>query len=357
MPSKNFHKEPFDEETLTKLQIFELYTQTWLPVFLSKSEPPFKELHVFDFFCGPGTDVNGELGSPLRILKKFHECKELHGWKKVKKVVHFSDAASQKIEELARHLALPKWQSNDVQIQPLTAIPFNLALQNNKSILADKNKAKLLFIDQFGVNEVTAEIFKQLLSFPTTDFLLFVATSTLHRFRTHPAIKIKIKEVSDPYEIHRAVCAYFREIAGEAYVGQFSLKKTDNGNIYGLIFGTKHPLGMQKFLEVAWKNDSVRGEANFDVDREKFDASQTTFDFVRPKKIEIFEHRLEESLRNGDLKTEEALLRFCFWHGMIGKHAKSVIDKLKKEKVIKCDFSSPDAKHIKEKRKIQNINS
>jgi hypothetical protein len=35
MPADDFHGKPFDEGTLTKLQIFELYTRGWLPVFLS----------------------------------------------------------------------------------------------------------------------------------------------------------------------------------------------------------------------------------------------------------------------------------------------------------------------------------
>jgi hypothetical protein len=69
MPASDFHKRPFDEGTLTKLQIFELYAREWLPVFLSPERPPRSEIHLFDFFAGPGTDSDGELGSPLRLLR------------------------------------------------------------------------------------------------------------------------------------------------------------------------------------------------------------------------------------------------------------------------------------------------
>ena len=68
--SDQFHGRPFDEGTLTKLQIFELYAREWLPVFLARTDPPKREIHVFDFFAGPGTESKGELGTPLRLLRQ-----------------------------------------------------------------------------------------------------------------------------------------------------------------------------------------------------------------------------------------------------------------------------------------------
>jgi len=68
MPTGDFHNRPFDEGTLTKLQVFELYAREWLPVFLSPEHPLHKELHLFDFFAGPGADSAGVPGSPLRQL-------------------------------------------------------------------------------------------------------------------------------------------------------------------------------------------------------------------------------------------------------------------------------------------------
>ena len=34
--AKDFHNEPFDEETILKLEIFKGYIREWIPVFLSK---------------------------------------------------------------------------------------------------------------------------------------------------------------------------------------------------------------------------------------------------------------------------------------------------------------------------------
>src|SRR4051812_48819816 len=102
-----FHEKPYDEGTLAKLQIFELYTQEWIPVFLSRENPVFSGgVHIFDFFCGPGTDSTGVYGSALRILQQLRGYfkKPLAGWGKVPIVTHFHDDNAAKIEKLGQVL-------------------------------------------------------------------------------------------------------------------------------------------------------------------------------------------------------------------------------------------------------------
>ena len=65
MPGKNIHKEPFDEGTITKLEIFQRYAREWLPVFVMDKR---KKVNIFDFFAGTGYDGAGVPGSPIRIL-------------------------------------------------------------------------------------------------------------------------------------------------------------------------------------------------------------------------------------------------------------------------------------------------
>ena len=55
MTAKNLHDHPFDEGTITKLEIFEAYTKEWLPVFVMS---PYKHICIFDLFAGPGYDKN-----------------------------------------------------------------------------------------------------------------------------------------------------------------------------------------------------------------------------------------------------------------------------------------------------------
>src|SRR5437879_13436358 len=87
MPTRSdFHDKRYDAGTLSKLRIFELYTQEWIPVFLAPAEPKFEGVHIFDYFSGPGKDTAGNDGSQLRIpeqLRRYNR-KGLTGWYKVR---------------------------------------------------------------------------------------------------------------------------------------------------------------------------------------------------------------------------------------------------------------------------------
>jgi three-Cys-motif partner protein len=298
MPGQ-FHEKPYDEGTLAKLRIFELYTQEWIPVFLSRENPPFPGgVHIFDFFCGPGTDSVGEPGSPLRVLKQlrgYHE-KSLAGWNNVPIVAHFHDTDATKIEKLGNLLARDEWSVPDITIDR-RCLSFQDALRTHDRILRDRNTAKLLIIDQFGVDEVSDAVFTKLSELPTTDFIFFLSSWTLHRFRALPAIKQKIEKIEDSYGVHRAAVRYYRNLLGPShglFLGSFSIKK--RSNIYGLIFGSRHPLGIHKFLQVAWATDEIAGKANFDIERENIRPGESLLplDEFRPNKIREFEQDLEE---------------------------------------------------------------
>ncbi|MGB3788313.1 MAG: three-Cys-motif partner protein TcmP [Phormidesmis sp.] len=70
MPIKNHHQEPFSQETIAKLEIFEDYAQAWIPTFVMQGR---EEICIFDFFAGPGYDIAGTPGSPIRILSRIKE--------------------------------------------------------------------------------------------------------------------------------------------------------------------------------------------------------------------------------------------------------------------------------------------
>jgi three-Cys-motif partner protein len=357
MPTSDFHKKPFDEGTLTKLGIFELYTQEWIPVFVSQPQPKFEELHFFDFFSGPGKDSNGVYGSPLRIIDQLRRYfrKGMAGWTKVRIVVHLFDEDREKIARLNSIIEQQEWAISGVQVdcRPLT---FREALVAHDEMLSNSRFAKLLIIDQCGVDEVSDDVFKQLIQFPTTDFIFFLSSSTLNRFRDHPAIKQKIQRPGDSYHVHREAFKYYQNLipAGDkVFLGQFSIKK--RGNIYGLIFGSRHPLGIHKFLRVAWANDEIAGEANFDIERENLSPNELVlpFELMRQKKVREFEAELEAELRAGKMKTEADVVRFCIESGMTCRHSTDVLRKLKGENIIQIDFQVPDVRQLKSPRPIR----
>jgi len=280
MATRDFHRKRFDEGTLTKLQIFELYAREWLPVFLSPERPPRPEIHIFDFFAGPGTDSGGELGSPLRLLRQLKDYQGMAGWPQFRVHAHFSDSSQSKIKQLeaniySHQLRLP---GLNLDVEPLK---FEDAIERSGATLTNPHAAKLLFIDQFGVDHVTPDVFRRLVGSPTCDFLFFLSSSTLHRFRDHPAIKQKITRPDDYYQVHQAALDYYRGYLPtnvDYFLAPFSIKK--GSNIYGLIFGSAHPLGMDKFLQVAWKRDQINGEADFDINRDNIAPGEMLLDLL-----------------------------------------------------------------------------
>lgn len=357
MSPNGFHDKPFDEGTLTKLQIFELYAREWLPVFLSSPKPSRSELHVADFFAGPGTDSKGIWGSPLRLLNQLKICQGLAGWHHVSVHAHFFDKSQKKITQLEANIDRYGLRLKEVALD-IRALNFEHALQGCTVALADRHAAKLLFIDQFGVDQVTPPVFLKLVNSPTCDFLFFLSSSTLHRFRDHPAIKQKITRPDDYYQVHRAALDYYSDLLPNPlayYLAPFSIRK--GSNIYGLIFGSAHPLGMDKFLQVAWNKDMINGEADFDINRDNVSPCEMLlpFESFKPSKITAFEGELERALRTGQLKDERDLVHFCFSYGVKRQHALSVLTKLKAEGVIEADFRVPQFKRLDSPRLIRLV--
>jgi three-Cys-motif partner protein len=356
MSNAGFHEKPYDAGSLTKLKIFELYVQEWIPVFVSQPEPRFREIHLFDLFSGPGTDAINQPGSPLRMLRQLrsYEKRGMAGWSKVEIVVHLSDADGIKTDRLRKLVRHPDWMAPGVRVE-IETLSFAEALRKHAGILSNPNVAKLLILDQFGVDAISEEVFRFLITAPRTDFIFFLSSFALHRFRDHPAIKIKIGQVEDSYDVHRVAYEWYSALTPKsAYLGRFSIKK--GSNIYGLIFGSQHPLGAHKFLEVAWKNDEIRGEANFDIDRENIAADEPLLpmDFLRPKKVQAFEADLETALRAGKIHDEAALVHYCIAAGMTGQHAKPVLQKLKMDGAIECEFLVPNVRNLSTPRSIRN---
>jgi three-Cys-motif partner protein len=358
MSGGDFHEKPFDEGTLTKLEIFQLYTREWLPVFLAREQEWLKEVHLYDFFSGPGTDANGIFGSPLRtleVLREYATDQNMAAWGKVRLAAHFSDATAKKVRTLKQTVEMDTWRVPGVEVV-VTRADFAEAFASNEGILLANHAAKLLLIDQCGVANVTPEIFRKLVNFPLTDFLFFISSATLQRFREHPAIRQKITLAADFNQVHHAALDYYRSLLPPGkryYLAPFSIKK--GANIYGIIFGSAHPRGMDKFLTVAWDQDRLNGTANFDINHDGFDPAENLLplgEIVRPRKLNIFEAELETRLRRRRLRDEIEVMELCFAYGVMRKHASPVLDKLKREGVIQLDFHSPDIKHLKNPRPI-----
>jgi hypothetical protein len=143
------------------------------------------------------------------------------------------------------------------------------------------------------------------------------------------------------YHIHRNVLQHYKSLIPsnkKYYLAPFSIKKMSN--IYGLIFGTNHTLGIEKFLTIAWKNDKLRGEANYDIDNERIDiATPSLFEqYNKPNKRQIFEQNLAENILNKELVNKHSVYLYTLNEGFLLKDANTVLNRLKSANKIKFDF-------------------
>lgn len=339
---KDFHNEPFDNETILKLQIFRGYTRQWLPVFLSRRS--FDSVNIFDFFAGPGKDSNGVEGSPLIIIdeiKKYLTNSKAPLAENILIRLFLNDSDPNKIL-LLRDEIKPK---DEAQLEiEINNKDFQEAFDNYRSLLESPSAAKLIILDQSGIKQITSDVFVQLIEFPCTDFMFFISSSTLKRFITVEKVGRYFPNMSEQEvnaipatDIHRFVCSYYQELVPsgkEYYLAPFSIKK--GPNIYGIIFGSSHLLGLWKFLKVCWNQDNVSGEANYDIDDDIVRDGETLFPELNiSRKRDLFEKRLESFLNV--YRSNNELYKFTLEQGCLPTHAVEVLKNLQKEGRLEAD--------------------
>ena len=343
--AKDINKKPYDEATLTKLEIFEQYLLAWLPVFIQT--PHVTNIKICDYCAGSGQDSEGVAGSPLRILRTIEEYRDSIMQKSFSIDVILNEAISNKSNELQNAVNGcfngSSWNSR-VNVHCHNEEFHDLFRKHYEQL---KQQPNLLFVDQYGIKQITGEIFQMLIDLQKTDFLFFVSSSAMKRFantsefQTHfPDIDLDTISNAKYEDIHRIMLDYYKNkipAGNETKLYPFTLKK--DTNIYGLVFGSKHPLGVEKFLKLAWDKNKINGEANFDIDKDVQRSQPTLFDFLpeyekHKTKREIFEIDLEKFIQqNGEVDNRE-IYHFTLCQGHPTSHARECVRRLKKENKV-----------------------
>ena len=345
--ARNFHRKPFDEGTRVKLGLFRDYTREWLPVWLSLARPNVP-ITVADFFAGPGEDSDGVPGSPLIALEELRQSSDLISQKRATVRLLLNEASRAKAENLRTTMEAQNIPSSlcrcDIQ---------NLNFEDAFAAVYPELSAgpNLLILDQQGVKEISDEVFKRILSLPRTDFLFFIASSSIRRFERHPYFQKHLKIPKGAItsatfnDTHRAVTQYYRDLAtsnGEDYfLGSFSIKK--GSNIYGLIFGSHHPLGLEKFLRICWKADPERGEANFDIDDDRLDSGTPHLfaEMDQPRKLTMFQAAIRSKILIGEHKTDRDIYLDTLQEGFLPSEGKAVLRELVKSGEVRVLGGQP----------------
>lgn len=345
MAVKDLHEKPFDQGTLTKLEIFERYTQAWIPVFAIRKR---ENIFIVDFFAGTGYDVNGVPGSPIRILTKILEFANLLLENQTKVYLHLNEFKKEKCTTLKKacsdfiekHPILEK-----VLVIEFTSLDFEESFKKEYSLI--KSLPSLVFLDQNGVKFLTIHYLNALEATKTTDFLYFVSSSYLKRFNETPEFKnlgFDFEVIrQNPYRfIHESLLEIIRgwlPVSTKLKLYPFTIKK--QSGIYGLVFGASHPAAVIKFLEIVWKQNALNGSANFDIEDDLSKAQISLFEAKKLTKKEYFQEELKKEILAGKVLSNHAAFFFAIERGHIPSHAKEVIEGLKKAKVLEYPGTSP----------------
>jgi three-Cys-motif partner protein len=345
MPRKDHHLEPYKESTVLKLKLFESFLLSWLGVF---SQTPFgRYINIFDFFCGPGADLEDTKGSPLRAIDCIYSYRD--NILKNEKVLFafFGDTDSKKISDLKERISKVTTPKNTEIL--IEEIEFSEAFKKFYIKMQKSNTANFLFIDPNGL-AVTLEIFKYIINLQYTDFLLFTPSSYIWRFEGEPRFKefypgIKRFTYNDTKNQHKHICDYYKDqvkkLGKKYYLAPFSIGS--GSNIYGLIFGSNSLKGLEKFLESCWKHDPVNGEANFGLAGDIPDTGQLSL-IETSRKKRNFEDFIRRTISSSENMNNHELYELTLVKGFLPKHTNEALRKLLKEgklmKMPKISFKS-----------------
>ena len=349
MPGKNIHKEPFDEGTITKLDIFQRYAREWLPVFVMDQR---RKVNIFDFFAGTGYDVKGVPGSPIRILEEIKG--QIENIKKNGTVIHvyLNEYDKKKQKQLVE--AVKQYLDDNLELK----LPANIRIHSfNEDFGTLYNRLEpfigqepsLVYLDQNGIKFIADKYFSSLINKPQTDFFYYLSSSFFVRFGDTPEFKAIVPQATmeeikeKPYKyIHNEILNYLKSKLPEGSpvrMFPFTIKK--KAGVYGIIFGASHILAADKFLRVAWKINEMNGAANFDID-DDFAKDQLELWGPQPiKKIDAFKQKLHDKILAGEIKNNKEAYDFATDMGHIGTHAKEEIMEMKRKKLITYEGPAP----------------
>ena len=355
--ARDINKSEFTEETKLKLDLFRECFREWFPVFVHN--PYITHIFVYDMFAGSGKDVANNPGSPIILFQESRgnekqHCKFLIDKQRPKIIFAFNEKVVDKKKALEKNVSeefnLCKQQCNE------TVCPFEnnfhfeskdfselIESDNLNRILSSTKYAKFILLDQYGFKQINDDVFLKLTNSPNTDFIFFIASSFIKRFKDLPAVtayfdsnKIHYDEAK-PKECHKVITDYFRSLIPREkkyYLHSFTIQK--GTNYYGLIFGSNHSLGMEKFVKVCWKHDSLAGESNCNLYND-FDKNTLFYDVTNTNKKSTIRSCIESKVLNSEITDNISGLEFTLSNGCEPKLFVEVVKQLQKQNKIRID--------------------
>ena len=276
---------PIEDHTKAKHALLRRYLGGWFPVLTARGYN--RRVVYLDGFAGPGIYSNGEPGSPLiavETLANHTLFDQLDHTEFLFLLVEGrKDRAEQLEEEIEkfwsrRQGGKPPNVKTRVYAAEFVDVAEGLleALHESKKELAPT----FAFIDPFGWSGVPLDLISRLLAFDRCEVLFNFMYDSINRFVTDERPNVA-KHFADLFGTDEALHHHagelqgderkeflrdlytrqLRDVAGFTYVRSFELVNAERRRTaYYLMYGTRHPKGLEVMKDAMWSLDPVAGQ-------------------------------------------------------------------------------------------------
>ena len=273
-----------EPHTKAKHELLRRYLGAWFPILASSGRN--RRVLFLDGFAGPGMYSNGAPGSPIVALGALVDHAAFPRLERTEFKFWFVEQDRARFENLERVIE-EYWASRsdgkpgNIQVQLLNT-EFATVAGELVSMMREQKKQlapTFAFIDPFGWSGVPLELIGRLLAFDKCEVLFNFMVDSVNRFvdDDRPSIARNFTDLFGGGEAeHRTAAGLsgddrkvflrdlylqrLREVGGFKYVRSFEMKNVERGRTaYYLMFGTRHPKGLEMMKDAMWKIDPVQG--------------------------------------------------------------------------------------------------
>lgn len=313
--SSNKEHIPKGAHSQEKLRIYYEYLSAYLIILLQK----FNHVNVYDMMAGEafyedkdGKKFKGSAVLAFEVIKKCKDMKEFRGDPAKEIHLYLNDIKSKKYESLQDY----KIKQNVDWVHCHNKDVNTAILERLAQTRADKN---LFYLDPFGIKQIKKSSIDAIVRKKNNECLWFFPVTHMARFIKEDVAAItkfcddygiSIAEHSNVkwHEWGKIMKDAFKRSYPKSYVGMAKLEKTKGPNYYALYFIGNNALGLQRFIEVVKRIDSLQMELFLPSDSEMMSYLSESPTKTRTN-CELYEHILKEGWLNSSslslLKTME----------------------------------------------------
>jgi three-Cys-motif partner protein len=262
---------PMPEHTAAKHDIYRRYLKRWFPILLNGSKGYPSATYV-EGFAGPGVYANGKPGSPIIAIQALVDSvsnpkplvrflfidddKRCHQMLKTEVMKHFPDRPRAEDKLRVRYVQGTCIEELEVNLDSMQAWeqPILAVLDSWGNVPIDYKVLKRL------AGNVSTEV---IATFSPKQFVRFVSTLGPEAdavFGGDPRWREVADQEDGPAKRQHMLDCYRQTLRSAGFNHLLDFELVDRrGEVLYLIFGTNHPLGVDKMKQTLWEVDPVNG--------------------------------------------------------------------------------------------------